>query len=141
MSNPEVYKLKRQTTKKVVLKSGGINIIGNKTAPSLIVLIGSIDWLTTVVGIVYFGAVEANPFLAELASSNLAVFSVIKLGTAIFVGFLFYQAEITLSRIENRESKGFIRTRCILKGAYLISLIFLVIVVANNVLTVLGRIP
>ena len=104
-------------------------------------LIGSIDWLTTVVGIVYFGAVEANPFLADLASSNLAVFSVIKLGTAIFVGFLFYHAEKTLSRMDNKESKGFIRTQYLLRGAYLTSLIFLVIVVVNNVLTVLGKIP
>ena len=107
-----------------------------KTAPSLLVLMGSLDWLTTIVGIVWFGAVEGNPFLAGLASSNLPAFTAIKLGTAVFVGFLFYQADKTLNRAENKSSKGFVRTRFLLKGAYLASAIFLLFAVLNNVLTV-----
>jgi len=86
---------------------------------------GSMDWLTTIVGIVYFGAVEGNPFLAGLAQTNLPVFTAIKLGTAFFVGFLFYQAEKTLNRTEDKKSKNFKRMHYLLIAAYLASLIFL----------------
>ena len=109
-----------------------------KTSPSLLVLMGSLDWLTTIVGIVWFGAVEGNPFLAGLTGTNLPAFTVIKLGTAIFVGFMFYQANKTLSGLENKNSKGFVRTRLVLKGAYLASAIFLTYAVINNVLTVIN---
>ena len=99
-------------------------------------MMGSLDWLTTIVGILYFGAVEGNPFLASLAQTNLPVFTAIKLGTAFFVGFLFYQAEKTLNRTEDKKSKGFARMRYLLIAAYLASLIFLLVAVVNNVLTV-----
>ena len=107
-----------------------------KTAPSLLVLMGSLDWLTTIIGIVCFGAVEGNPFLAGLPRTNLPAFTAIKLGTAVFVGFLFYQADKTLNRAENKSSKGFMRTNYLLRGAYLASVIFLTFAVLNNVLTV-----
>ena len=94
------------------------------------------DWLTTMVGIVYFGAVEGNPFIADLARTNLPAFSAIKLGTAFFVGFLFYQAEKTLNRTEDKKSKNFMRMRYLLIAAYLASLIFLLVAVVNNVLAV-----
>ena len=97
---------------------------------------GSMDWLTTIIGIVYFGAVEGNPFLATLAVTNLPAFTAIKLGTAFFVGFLFYQAEKNLNRVEDKKSKGFVRMRFLLIGAYLASLVFLMFAVVNNILTV-----
>ena len=97
---------------------------------------GSLDWVTTMIGILYFGAVEGNPFLAGLASTNLPAFTAIKLGTAVFVGFLFYQADKTLNRTENKSSKNFMLTRYLLKGAYLASAVFLLFAVLNNILTV-----
>jgi hypothetical protein len=97
---------------------------------------GSLDWLTTIVGIVCFGAVEGNPFLAGLASTNLPVFTAIKLGTAFFVGILFYQANKTLNQTENKNSKSFQLTRFLLKGAYWASAIFLTYAVLNNVFMV-----
>lgn len=102
---------------------------------------GSLDWLTTIVGIIYFGAVEGNPFLAGLAQSNLLVFSAIKLGTAFFVGFLFYQANKTLNQTEDKKSKRFLGTRYLLIGAYLASLVFLLVAVLNNVLAVAAGAP
>ena len=96
---------------------------------------GSMDWLTTIIGIIYFGAVETNPFLAGLASRNLLVFTAIKLGTAVFAGFLFYLADKMLNRAENKHSKGFVLTSFLLKGAYLASVAFLTFAVLNNVLT------
>jgi hypothetical protein len=109
-----------------------------KTAPTLLTLMGSLDWLTTVIGIVCFGAVEGNPFLAGLAVTNLPVFTVIKLGTAVSVGFLFYQGEKTVHRATNQDSKGFKRVHFLLKGAYAASLAFLVFAVLNNVWALLS---
>ncbi len=107
-----------------------------KAGPSLLALIGSIDWLTTIVGIVYCGAVEGNPFIAGLAQTNLLAFSALKLGTAFTVGLMFYQGEKTLSRNKDRKSRGFTRMRYILRGAYIACFTFLVAAVANNVLIV-----
>ena len=106
-----------------------------KTGPSLLIIMGSMDWLTTIIGIVYFGAVEGNPFLSEIARTNLPVYTAIKLSTAVFVGFLFYQAEKTLSRAQDK-SKGFAWTRQLIKGAYVGSAVFLLIAVLNNIVNV-----
>ena len=107
-----------------------------KTGPSLLILMGSMDWLTTIVGIVYFGAVEGNPFLSEIARSNLPAYTAIKLSTAVFVGFLFYQAEKNLFRAQDKNSRGFTWTRRLLKVAYVGSAVFLLIAVLNNVVNV-----
>ena len=64
---------------------------------------GSIDWLTTIIGIAYFGAVEGNPLIASLADSNLAFFTLLKLGTVFFVAFLFYQLEKALINSGDKE--------------------------------------
>lgn len=97
---------------------------------------GSMDWLTTIIGIGYFGAVEVNPFLSEIARTNLPAFTVIKLGTAFFVAFLFNQAEKTLYRAQNQKSRAFMVVRYTLKAAYIASITFLLVAVLNNVLTV-----
>ena len=77
-----------------------------KAAPTLLVMMGSIDLLTTIVGITYFGAIESNPFIASLANTNLPAFTVMKLGAAFLVAFLFYQIEKTLSKAkEEKNSK------------------------------------
>jgi hypothetical protein len=114
------------------------DVLSDKAAPSLLILMGSLDWLTTIVGVVYFGAVEGNPFLVGLVSSNLLVFSVIKLGTSFFVGFLFFQANKILNRVEDK-SNCFIGSNYMLKGGYITSLIFLLVAVVNNILTVTGK--
>jgi len=94
---------------------------------------GSLDWLTTIVGIVGFGAVETNPLLAGLTSTNLVAFTIIKLGTVVFVGVLFYQVEKALNGMANRGSKAFRNVRIILRSAYLASVLFLMSVLVNNV--------
>ena len=89
--------------------------------------------MTTTVGIVYFGAVEGNPFVANLVQTNLPAFSVIKLGSAFFIGFLFYQAEKTLNRQMDTKTKNFTKTRFLLRIAYLASASFLIFAVVNNI--------
>ena len=118
--------------------NGEIIVLRLKPAPSLLVLMGSMDWLTTIVGIVYFGAVEGNPFIADIARTNLPAFTVIKLGTAFFVAFLFHRAEKTLNQAKDKESKSFTSVRYLLKGTYAASIIFLLAAVLNNVLAVIS---
>lgn len=98
---------------------------------------GSLDWLTTMIGILYFGAVEGNPFLSALTETNLLAFTAIKLGTVFFVGLLFYQAE-KLTRAENQDSHVAKWMHLILKSAYIASLAFLVFAVLNNIWTVVA---
>ncbi len=97
---------------------------------------GSMDWLTTVIGILYFGAVESNPFMAHLVHTNLPAFSFIKLGTAFFIGFLFYQADKILYNKPEANSKDSSRLRLMLRIACLASIAFLIFAVVNNVLVV-----
>jgi hypothetical protein len=49
---------------------------------SSMLLLGIIDWLTTMTGVVYFYATELNPLLAALTQTNIVLFSIVKL-TAI----------------------------------------------------------
>ena len=94
------------------------------------------DWLTTIIGIVYFGAVEGNPFLAEIARISLPAFTAIKLSTTIVVGLLFYKAEKILLRTQDKNSLSFRCTRIILRGAYSTATVFLLIAVLNNLIVV-----
>jgi hypothetical protein len=109
-----------------------------KVAPRLLVLVGSMDWLTTIIGISWFGALESNPFLAEITQSSLPVFTLIKLGAVFLVAFLFYQAERSLNSTQDRTSRSFASVRWLLTGAYSASVILLLAAVVNNLLTVVA---
>jgi hypothetical protein len=100
---------------------------------------GSLDWLTTIIGIACFGAVESNPFFAELATTNLLGFTAIKLSVAFFVGFLFYLAEKLFNHAENPEAKNTKLVRLILRSAYVASVVFLFFAVLNNVWIVAAK--
>ena len=112
-------------------------ILRVRAVPSLsLVLIGSMDWLTTIIGIVYFGAVEGNPFLADITQSSLPVFTAIKLSTTIMIGLMFYTAEKTLLRTPDKNTLSFKCARIILRAAYVVATALLVIAVINNLLVV-----
>jgi hypothetical protein len=113
------------------------SILRIRAVPCLsLILVGSMDWLTTIIGIVYFGAVEDNPFLAEIARISLPAFTAIKLSTTIIVGLLFYKAEKTLLRTPDKNSRSFQCTRIILRGTYIAATVFLLITVLNNLIVV-----
>jgi hypothetical protein len=59
-----------------------------------LIIIGSLDLITTIVGVVFFGANETNPLIAGLAQSNLLMFSFVKLFAIIVTGLVFYKAEV-----------------------------------------------
>ena len=99
---------------------------------------GSIDCLTTVIGTLYFGTVELNPLIAGLVSTNLPAFIIIKLAVTVCVWLIFVQAEKTLMKTLNKKSKSFTIAYNTLRVAYAGIVLFLVIVVANNILVLAG---
>lgn len=102
----------------------------------ILILLGILDWLTTLLGVHYLGALELNPLFASVVSSNVLVFSVIKLATAILIGLLFYKgyaAEETLG-INSRLGKLF------LGSGYFASLTTLTATVTNNLIVVISTI-
>ena len=112
-----------------------------KAFPSLaLVLLGSMDWFTTVIGIFFFGAVESNPFIAGIVGTSLPAFTFIKLSTTMFLGLLFYQGERMLLRTQDKNSRSFQCTRIVLRGACITVTAFLLIAVVNNLIVVASAI-
>lgn len=105
-----------------------------KYFPSLLlILMGSMDCLTTVVGTLYFGTLELNPIIASLVQTNLPAFVFVKLAVTVSVGVIFVLAEKTLLSSGNRYSKSFRMAYNTLRVACAGIIIFLAIVVINNV--------
>ena len=105
-----------------------------------LVLMGSMDWLTTVIGIVYFGAVEGNPFLAGIARTSLPAFTALKLSTTIIIGLLFYNAEKILPRSPDRNAWSYRCARIVLRIGYIVAMALLLAAVVNNLLVVIEAI-
>jgi hypothetical protein len=59
---------------------------------AIVFLMGYLDWLTTVTGLLFCGGVELNPLLAGLTESSILLFSVTKLTAVAFAGFAAYKA-------------------------------------------------
>jgi hypothetical protein len=93
---------------------------------------GFLDWLTTVLGILYFGAVEINPLFAGIIDSTILVYSGIKLSTAILIGFLFYKGYAIEKTLGINAHLGKLFT----ESGYFVSLMALTVVVANNIIAV-----
>ena len=98
----------------------------------MLVFCGLIDCITTVVGIVWFGATEGNPLFAAVTETNLFAFSGIKVVAVVFIGVLFYKAG-SAGKI---EGSGFQVGSRFLQVAYSLSLLTMLTVVTNNVLVV-----
>ncbi len=110
-----------------------------KAYPTLLLaLMGSIDCVTTVIGIIYFGAVELNPIISGIASTNLPAFVALKLTMTALVCVFFVQAEKILLTTRDKSSKSFKWTRKGLKFSYAGATLFLLVVVINNAM-VLAR--
>jgi len=98
----------------------------------VLILLGFIDWLTTVLGVLYFGAMEINPLFAGIIDSNILVYSGIKLSTAILIGFLFYKGYAIEKTPEINSHLG----KLFIESGYFASLMALTVVVANNIIAV-----
>ena len=98
---------------------------------SALALVGFLDWLTTVIGVAFFGASESNPLMLGLVSSNMVLFSVVKLVAVVVAGLGFYKA-IGLTAGLNL---GF--TKRFLDIGYSLTFSSLAVVVINNLNVVL----
>ncbi len=110
--------------------------------PSLfLILLGSLDCLTTVIGTLYFGTRELNPLIAGLVYSDIPAFVALKLSITIGVGLIFILAQKTLMQTKDKDNRSFKIAFRMLRIAYFGIAIFLAIVVINNVLTLLQIVP
>jgi hypothetical protein len=120
-------------------KGEGVYMLKTEVFPSfLLIFMGSIDCLTTVIGVLYFGAAELNPFMAGIVSTNIGAFLVVKLAATILIAFTYILANKTLMKTQNKSTKSFKYSCKFLKVAYAGILAFLVIVVANNLIILLA---
>jgi hypothetical protein len=106
--------------------------------PSLfLVLLGSMDCLTTVIGTLYFGTLELNPLVSGLVTTNLPAFIIVKLTVTVIAGLTFVLAEKSLMKTPNKNTKSFKITHNSLKLACIGLMFFLVVVVVNNILVII----
>ena len=103
----------------------------------LLILMGSIDCLTTVIGVLYSGAKELNPLMAGIASTNIGVFLAVKIAATVLIAFTYILANWTLGKETNKGTKSFKYSYKFVKVAYAGIMIFMIIVVANNLLVLL----
>jgi hypothetical protein len=105
--------------------------------PSVVlILMGSIDCLTTVIGVLYFGASELNPLMTGIVSTNIVAFLALKISATFLIGFTYILAKRTLNKTQDKESKSFKYSNRLLKIIYAGLIIFLFVVIINN-LTIL----
>ncbi|MEM3357009.1 MAG: DUF5658 family protein [Candidatus Bathyarchaeia archaeon] len=91
-----------------------------------------LDWLTTILGVHYFGAVELNPLFAGAVSSNILVYSIIKLAAAMLIGLLFYKGYAMEEVLGVNSNFG----KLFLRSGYFTSFTVLMLVVANNLIAI-----
>jgi hypothetical protein len=96
-----------------------------------LVSLGLLDLTTTLLGTTYCGASEANPVLAGITMATPWTFVCIKLLGITFTGLMFYKiGDAQVSGISPRSGVHFIQL------TYSFALVFLTVVVTNNLLIV-----
>ncbi len=109
-----------------------------RTLPSMfLILMGSMDCLTTVIGVVYFGTIELNPFIAHLVNTNMPAFVVVKLVVTFMAALVFVVAEKTLLKLPDHNARSFHNAKNTLNVVYITLVLFLAVVVFNNILVIL----
>jgi hypothetical protein len=93
---------------------------------------GFLDWLTTIIGILYFGAIEINPLFAGMTKASILAYSGIKLSVVVLAGFLFYKADKIEKMLRGNSHFG----KRFLELGYFVSFMTLTLVVTSNIMTV-----
>jgi Domain of unknown function (DUF5658) len=104
----------------------------------LLILMGSLDCLTTVVGSLYFGARELNPLIVGLVNSNLPAFVVIKLVVTVCMGAIFGLRRKKPLAHANSNGLAFKIAYNMLRASYVFIVLFLVFVVANKIVVIVN---
>ncbi|MGD0450772.1 MAG: DUF5658 family protein [Candidatus Bathyarchaeia archaeon] len=114
-------------------------MLRSQVIPSiLLIIMGTIDCITTVIGILCHGATELNPLMAGIVSTNIGAFLVVKLVATMIAATSFVVANKTLMNTQNKGTKTFIYSSKLIKIASAGLIVFLAIVVANNLLVLFG---
>ena len=103
----------------------------------LLVIMGSIDCFTTVIGVLYSGDSELNPLMAGIVNSNIGAFLVVKLAATMFIALAYILANKILTNTRNKNTRTFKFSHKMLKIGYAGIIVFLCIVVANNLIILL----
>ena len=99
---------------------------------AVVFLLGFLDWLTTVVGLLFCGGTELNPVLSGLTKSNMIVFSAAKLAAVMVSGFAAYKAV----NITKQAKNNWHITNKLVNGGVALTVLALSVVVANNMMIV-----
>ena len=99
-----------------------------------ITLMGILDWLTTVAGVLFFRATEINPLLSGLTQSSIVLFSVVKLSAVILAGIAFHKA----AALSKPATSDWHFTSTFLNGGRSLAFLALTAVVANNMIAFFG---
>jgi hypothetical protein len=95
---------------------------------AVVFVLGYLDWLTTVAGLLFHGGVELNPLLSGLTSTSMLYFSTVKLVAVAIAAFAAYKAaEFT----KYAKGKRHLMNRMV-SGSFLLTTLFLAVVVTNN---------
>ena len=100
----------------------------------LIIVMGVLDCATTLVGVLYSGAKELNPLMAGILSSNVGIFMIVKLAGTVFVATSYILARRLLMGIPDKTTKSFNNFFQFMRVSYAAVIVFLFMVIANNVL-------
>jgi hypothetical protein len=103
----------------------------------LLVLMGSIDCVTTVIGTMYFGASEMNPILAGVVS-NVPLFMALKLTATFCIAGTYSLSAKVLNSAQDKTTKSFRVGSAAIRVIYLGLVAFLVLVVVNNFIVLLA---
>ena len=102
-----------------------------------LILLGSIDAITTVIGVMYFGATELNPLMTGIVNNNIMAFLVLKVSATFLIGFTYILAKRTLNKNLNKETPAFRYSNWLIRIAYVGLTTFLLATVLNNLIVLL----
>jgi hypothetical protein len=113
--------------------------IRTNVLPSFVlVLMGTMDCLTTIIGVIYFGAAELNPVLSGVIHSSIVAFMVLKLTATLCVAGTYVIAKKMLNKTLDKTTRSFQVSNIFVKSAYTGLVVFLLMVVANNLVVMLA---
>jgi hypothetical protein len=93
---------------------------------------GTMDCVTTVLGVSFFGATEANPILVGVVNSNTAIFTILKLTATFCIAGTYIFAKRTLDRTVNQNTPSYRYSNLFVKAAYAGIVLFMLAVLINN---------
>jgi hypothetical protein len=103
----------------------------------LLALMGTIDCATTLVGTMYYGAIESNPIMATVVG-NVPLFIALKLAATFCIAGTYISAKRILNSTEDKNSKGFLIGSKVIEVAYAGLVVFLMAIVVNNLIVMLA---